>query len=217
MPHVFKGDLEESKNSKDATNESTQDNSNSDALANTTITEIQASELQTLNLAFQTSVHESEEELAGNSNTGRTQTAGFENNSSTDQEKTIKCDVFAICQDISKNGAETSYSILQSYSEESDKHPLLYQKEMEESELPKVQRSNSGKLRAPLLSLIKEEVHVVKPLEKKGSPIIKKTVEEVWRSPAKKSMAASPQAREKPKTRASIFSNCMCCTTEVLN
>ncbi|XP_039139955.1 uncharacterized protein LOC120277259 isoform X2 [Dioscorea cayenensis subsp. rotundata] len=217
MPHVFKGDLEESKNSKDAINESTQEKSNSDALANTTITEIQASELQTPKLAFQTSVHESEEELAGNSDAGRTKAAEFENNPSMDQEKTIKCDVFAICQDISKTGAETSYSVLQSYSEESDKHPLLYQKEMEESEVPKVGRSDSGKLRVPLLSLIKEEVHEVKPLEKEGSPLIKKTVEEVWRSPAKKSMAASPQAREKPKTRSSIFSNCMCCTTEVLN
>ncbi|KAJ0982443.1 hypothetical protein J5N97_010698 [Dioscorea zingiberensis] len=225
IPHVLEENIEESQSSKDATSESTQENLSSEA-ANTTIAsgylesshaEIQPSELQSLNLALETIVHESEENSAGNIDAVKAKAVKFEDNPSMDQEKTIRCDVFAIRQDISKTGAESSFSVLQSDNDESDKSPLLYQKNAREGELSNLERSDSGKLRAPLLRLMKEEVHAAEPVEKEEGFLIKKTIEEVWKSPAKKSMATSPRTREKPKPRSSIFSNCMCCTTAALN
>ncbi|XP_038971718.1 uncharacterized protein LOC120104514 [Phoenix dactylifera] len=68
---------------------------------------------------------------------------------------------------ISRIGAGTEVSILEASSEESDKSLLLFHKKPMECELPTLERSDSGKLKTPLLNLMKEEACVVKSLEKK--------------------------------------------------
>lgn len=92
----------------------------------------------------------------------------------------------------------STVSVLGSNYEESDKSPLL-----------------CGKLRAPILKLSKEQVPAPELVEEDDGIVLKKTVEDLWQSPAKESVASSARGREKHKPRSSLFSSCMCCTTAI--
>ncbi|KAG1368695.1 FK506-binding protein 5-like [Cocos nucifera] len=140
--------------------------------------------------------------------------SGFEKSVAETDKNITRYQTTANQEIICKIGAGTQVSILEASSEESDKSPLLFHKKPMECELPTLERSDSGKLKSPLLSLMNEEASVVKSLEKKVV-VLKKDVDEVWRSPVKKLEATSPRGRGKHKPRSTLFSNCMCCTTAI--
>ncbi|XP_058105406.1 uncharacterized protein LOC131248912 [Magnolia sinica] len=112
------------------------------------------------------------------------------------------------CFDFKNPNAETEFPLLEANKEDS------LEKNSVQKGVPALERSNSEKLKTPLLSLVKKETYDMEPLQKQESIPVKKNVDEVWKSP-KKDMATSAKGREKTKQRYSLFSHCMCCTTVI--
>ncbi|XP_057959129.1 uncharacterized protein LOC131151746 [Malania oleifera] len=78
------------------------------------------------------------------------------------------------------------------------------------------ERSDSEKMKTPLLGFLKEEEesHIAVSAHKQDSLFsAKMTSKEVCNTSAKKAASTSPKGREKRKPRSSLFGNCMCCAT----
>lgn len=90
----------------------------------------------------------------------------------------------------------------------------LPERKSEDSELSATELSDSEKVRAPLSNVLREGTIVELPKKKDGHAL-KKTVKEASQSP-RKSMSSLANGREKQKPRTSLFANCICCTTDII-
>ncbi|KAL6007279.1 hypothetical protein ACLOJK_032775 [Asimina triloba] len=113
------------------------------------------------------------------------------------------------CTDSKIQTTETELQILKPTKDESSSEA-----EPVEKKVFALERSNSEKLKTPLSNSVKEETHVGEPLQNQASLPEKKIVKEDWGSP-KKEITTSAKGRGKPKSRYSLFSHCMCCTTVI--
>ncbi|KAF8401760.1 hypothetical protein HHK36_012706 [Tetracentron sinense] len=89
--------------------------------------------------------------------------------------------------------AETEFS---AHKEVSCQDPLQYEEMPVERKVATLERTDSEKLRNPLIAS-------------------KKTVEHEWNLTANKLMATSPKGSEKRRPKSSLFSNCLCCAAVI--
>ncbi|XP_072986504.1 uncharacterized protein [Typha latifolia] len=101
---------------------------------------------------------------------------------------------------------QTTASLLETSKEESDKSPLLCQERPTTSEFSSLERSDSAKLRTPLL-------YAVVSLDEKEGILIEKSLIDACLPSASETMPASPRERGKKNPIYSFLCNCVCCGT----
>lgn len=74
-------------------------------------------------------------------------------------------------------------------------------------------RSDSRKLKTPLLSFMKEEAQVMDTSEKKEDIHLNNDEGDAGKSPCEETTATPPSGKGKHKHRSSLFNNWICCTT----